>query len=97
MGGRGGSTEWESGHGGVRLLMLGEEIWMRGSTSHVKLECGSGLLLLLEDVCLLHDHVLICEGHLGVWIEVGLLLGDSERGVLLEKGVKAGIKGGCVW
>lgn len=91
MWGRGGGTEWESGHDGVRLL--DEEFWMPGGISQVKLEC-SCCLLLLE---LLHDHVLVCEGHLGVWIKVGLLLGNCEGGVLLEKGIKAGIKGGCVW
>jgi hypothetical protein len=96
MRGRSGSTEWESSHDGVRLLMLGEIFWMCSGISHVKLEC-SCRLLLLEDVSLLHDHVLVCEGHLSVWIEVGLLLGDCESRVLLEKGIKAGIEGGCVW
>lgn len=90
---RGGSTEWESSHDGV-LLVLGEEFWVPGGISYIKLECSSSLLLL-KGVCLLHEHVLVCEGH--VWIKVGLLLGDCEARVLLEKGVEAGIKGGCVW
>ena len=96
MWGRGGSTEWESSHDGVRLLVLGEEFWVPSGIPHVKLECGC-CLLLLEDMCLLHDHVLVCKGHLGVWIEVGLLLRDSEGGVLLEKGIEAGIKWSRVW
>lgn len=90
---RGGSTEWEPSHDGV-LLVLGEEFWVPGGISHAKLKCSSRLLLLLKSVRLLHDHVLVCEGH--VWIKVGGLLGDCEAGVLLEKGVEAGIKGGCV-
>jgi len=96
MGRRGGSTEWESSHDGV-LLVLGEEIGVPGGIPYVKLERGSCLLLLLKGMylCLLHHHVLVCEGH--VWIKVGLLLGDCEAWVLLEKGVEAGIKGGCVW
>jgi hypothetical protein len=93
--GRGGSPEWETGHDGVWLLVLAKEFWVRRAISHVKLECGCSLLLL-EGVCLLDDHVLVCEGHLGVWIEVGLLLGDCERGVLLEKGIETGVKGGCI-
>lgn len=96
MWGRGGSTEWESSHDGVRLLVLGEEFWVPRSISYVKLECGC-CLLLLEDVCLLHDHMLVCKGHLGVWIEVRLLLGDCKGGVLLEKGIEAGIKWCCIW
>ena len=91
---RGGSTEWESSHDGV-LLVLGEEFWMPGGISYIKLDCSSSSLLLLKSVRLLHEHVLVCEGH--VWIKVGLLLGDCEARVLLEKGVEAGIKGGCVW
>jgi hypothetical protein len=46
MGRRGGSTEWESTHDGV-LLVLREEIWVSGGIPDVKLECSSCLLLLL--------------------------------------------------
>jgi len=76
--------------------VLGKEFWVPGGISHIKLECGC-CLLLLEDVGLMHEHVLVCERHLGVWIEVGLLLGDGEGGVLLEKGIEARIKWGCIW